>query len=505
MRNLSARLTVVTSLLAAVAAPSRAAGPAAELLGWVPARANVVLLIDKDALYQSEVAKNNRWGSPDVAMTGLDSLPANIGRLAVASQFGPGTGPAWEVTVVGLKKPISEAEFAKRNDGTRETIAGRPVVLTPRHGYVANLAPGVGGAHQPPNRPDAGRWLREATGKVPAGFSPYLKAAADRVGPAAPVVLAVDTTDMFDPGLVKAKLAASGTFKGKAAEAGAVAGLIAGMKGVTLTVKATDKLTGELKVEFAGPAAPLAAVGKPLLLEALDRMGVKADEMDGWAFAVKGDAVTLAGPLDPDSADQLLAPFLRPSASAVEPDEAAGGGSDAQSKASLRYFRAVQKIMNEVRNSKNDSYPQLAFRYNNGARRIDDLPILNVDDELLDWGAASATTFRAMAVVAQRVGGMISLAEANKSMTMTTTPNYYYGSAYAGGVGYWGAYGAGYGYATPTGAVGTSFQSNYGQIDNMNTMTNQKELEYRLKTWDTIKTATNDVRRKMVKKYGVEF
>ncbi len=68
--------------------------------------------------------------------------PGGASKLVVASQFAPESGPAWEVTVVALKKPASEADFARRNDGTRQTIADRPVVLTPRHGYVANPVPG---------------------------------------------------------------------------------------------------------------------------------------------------------------------------------------------------------------------------------------------------------------------------------------------------------------------------------------------------------------------------
>jgi hypothetical protein len=229
--------------------------------------------------------------------------------------------------------------------------------------------------------------------------------------------------------------------------------------------------------------------------------------MDGWALAVNGNAVTLAGPLTPDAADQLVAPLLGPGVGTSDPSEsdAAAVGSDAKAKASLKYFKAVEKLSNETRNSKNSSFEQLAFRFNNAARRVDDLPILHVDEELLDWGGATATTFRTMALVAQSTGGTISLAECNKSMSMVTTPNYYYGSASAGGIGYWGAYGGGYNYALPSGTTSTAVTSNYGQINNMTAMTNQKEMQYRLKTWDTIKTATTTVRRQMVKKYGIEF
>lgn len=503
------RLLGLTLLLAA-AAPAPAAGPVDDLLGWVPPRANVALMVDVEALYRTDVATANRWGQPDVPTTGLDSLPANAARLVVASQFGPGAGPSWQVSVMAQKKAVSEADFVLRSDGTKETLAGRTVFLTPRHGYVAALAPRVVGGYQPANRPEAGRWLREATGKVPAGLSPYLREASERVGVLDQIVLAVDTADMFEFGQVKARLGKAESLKAtKAAgvDIGGLSALFTGLKGVTLKIRASDKLAGEIRLDFAKPAAPLAAVGKPLLLEALDRMGLPADEMAGWQFAVRGEAVTFSGPLSPDAADQLLAPLLGPGTAAADPADAAAAatGPDAKAKASLKYFKAVEKISNDTRSARSENYTHLAYRFNNAAKRIDDLPMLNVDDELLDYGGAMATTFRSMGIVAQSTSGAINTAEANRAMSMVTTPNYYYGSVYAGGVGYWGAYGGGYGFAVPTGATSTNVVSNYGQVNNLNAMTKGKEADYRLKTWDTIKTATTDVRRKMVKKYGIEF
>jgi hypothetical protein len=509
MQGPSGRLALAASLaaLAAPAATTRAADAVADLLRWVPAGANVVLVVDVDALYRSEVAKAGKWGSDGLPTTGLDSLPAGASRLVMAAHAGLGGPPEWEVTVVGLKRPATEAGLARRHGGTRETVAGRSVLLTPRHGYMTVLAPGVIGAYQPPNRQGVGRWLREATGQPTAGPSAYLRAAAAAAGPEVPVVLAYDTADLLDPGLLKVRLGKADALNGKAGEVDALADLFAGLKGVTLTIRATDKLAGELRLDFAGPAAPLGtAVGKPLLLEALARIGEKGDEMGGWVLTVKGDAATFGGPLTEDTANLLLAPLLGPAASAADPTDPPGSADrEEKAQASLRYFRAVQKIANEVRNSRNDSFERLTFRFNNGARRIDDLPILNVDDELLDWGAAMATTFRTMAITAQKAGGMISLAEANRAMVSVTTPDYFYGSGFAGGVGPWGTVGGGWGFAVPSGTVSTGQVSNFAQIDNMNAVTNQTEFAYRQQTWDAIRNATNTVRRNMVRKYGIEF
>lgn len=499
------------SVAAAIAAtvlftqPSRAADNIADLLGWVPGQANVVLFVDADALYKTEVAKKHKWGTDNLPTTGLDSIPPNVSKLVVASSVVPQLGPAWEVTVAGMKKPVTDTELAKALGGTKDTIGGKPVVVTQKYGIVANLAPTVNGAFVPPNRQEVGRWLRESTGKVPANFSPYLKLAASAVGPNAPVVLAFDSTDMFDPAQLRTGLTKSEALKGKPVNPAEVAELFAGMRGMTLTVRATDKLTGEIRLDFGKPAAALQAVAKPLMLELLGRMGVKSDEMDAWTATVRGPTLTLTGDITEQALGTLVAPFLRPNASAIDSAGSPGDAPDAKAQASLRYYRAVDKVMRDLRTKNSPSYPELAHKYNIGARQVDDLPILNVDDELIEWGSAVSTTFRSMAIMAQATSGMITLAEANKQMVTVETPNYYYGSSYTAGAGYWGPYGWGGSYALPAGSTSTSTASNYGAVANFQSMTNQQEHQYRLNSWKTMETATSELRRKMVKKYGIEF
>jgi hypothetical protein len=155
--------------------------------------------------------------------------------------------------------------------------------------------------------------------------------------------------------------------------------------------------------------------------------------------------------------------------------------------------------MNEVRKISFSSFTKLASGYYGVARFVDELPILNVDDELLDWGASIATTFRTMAIAAQKAGGVLNLAEANKALAVVNTPSYYT----AGVGGYVGGYGWGYQYTVPT--TTSTTVSNYGQINNIQIMTKEQEAQYRRETWKNMDAATNELRRKMVKKYNVEF
>ena len=498
--RLTGSVTVVL-FLAAGAVP--AADTVADLLGWVPDRANAVLFVDADALQATPMATRLKWAAEKGPTFGLESLPPNAARLVVAAQIDPAGGTAWEVAVAAQRKAVGEAEFVKKNGGTRDTVGGKSVVVTDRYGIVTTLAPGVVAAHQPPNRQEAGRWLRAATGKAAPGMSPYLKQAAALVGPQTPVVLAFDTADMLPAARVKAGLAKSKVLEGKKVNPDALADLFAGMKGVTVVFRVTDHMTGEIRLDFDGPAAALKDVARPLLVEVLDHMGVGGDELEAWTATVAGNTVTLRGGLTRETAGQLVAPFLRPSLSSVGGDGGPESGSKAET--SVRYFRAVTKKVEELQGTKHKSFQAMALTYNTAARQIDDLPILNVDEDLLGWGGSMSTTLRTMAIAAQAASGQISQLDAQRSMSQVSNPNYYYGSSYGIRAGYWGAAGYGYNYAVPSGTTTTYTVSNNATINQLVMMTSQQEHQYRLNTWKNIDQATQDVRRAMVKKYMVEF
>ena len=281
------RLTFGAVVALCVAAASPAADSVADLLGWVPDRANAALFVDVEALHKTPMAVQMQWAGKKGPTFGLESLPPNAARLVIGSQIDINGGMGWEVAVAAQKKAVGDAEFAKASGGTLDTVGGKSVVVTEKYGIAATLAPGVAGSHQPPNRQEAGRWLRSATGKAGAGMSPYLKQAAALVGPQTPVVLAFDTADMLPAAKLKASLDKAKSLEGKKVRPDALADLFGGLKGVTLLLRITDHMAGEIRLDFDGPAAALKDVAKPLLLEVLDQMGL-GDEMDAWAVTFRG-------------------------------------------------------------------------------------------------------------------------------------------------------------------------------------------------------------------------
>ena len=103
------------------------------------------------------------------------------------------------------------------------------------------------------------------------------------------------------------------------------------------------------------------------------------------------------------------------------------------------------------------------------ARKIDRLPILNVDDDLLAFGADVAERFRKIALARKASGVRMGIRKSR------TYGHYYYGRR-------------------PT--------SNRIQIK---TEERAKASAVRIKEWKAIEDGLANIRRKMTKRYNVEF
>src|SRR5207244_10540196 len=97
--------------------------------------------------------------------------------------------------------------------------------------------------------------------------------------------------------------------------------LLAGMKGVTCTLRVSNTLNGELRLDFSAPAQPLAKVAKPLILEAIGSMGLHIEDLEKGQGQTKGSAVLFSGPLTLAGARQLFSPLLGPGMILDQPED----------------------------------------------------------------------------------------------------------------------------------------------------------------------------------------
>ena len=122
------------------------------------------------------------------------------------------------------------------------------------------------------------------------------------------------------------------------------------------------------------------------------------------------------------------------------------------------------------------------------SRKIDRMPILHVDPELLDFGAQLATTLRSMAL-SKREGGID------------------YGTATAGmGGGGYSNYSISYGYfGNPIGDVYSGARASAADRSAARAQSMASANGARVEGFKLIDDATAAIRRKMTQKYQVEF
>ena len=271
-------------------------------------------------------------------------------------------------------------------------------------------------------------------------ISPYLQEAvgfSDRVG--TEIIMALALHDVLSPDVVRGHLGKAETLAGKNVDLDALARAIAGIRGLTLGILIDKGVTGSLKVDFKDDVSMMAAFAKPLLLEALGNHGSMIDDFKDWRVTVQGTQVRLSGPLSETGLRQVLSVMDARTSSFISPSQQGSGqgGDDPTVEASLRYFNSIQILLEDLEGlkSKTKTWGQKAGWYDKYARKIDGLPMLNVDKDLLDYGQYVSFALRDASGALKEIGSRSRYRQVN------TAP--IYRTNYAVGYG-WGPYGYGW-------------------------------------------------------------
>jgi hypothetical protein len=357
-----------------------------------------------------------------------------------------------------------------------------------------------------------GRWVREAGAAPGPQLSPYLSEAyrfGNDLG--TPIILAMDLEDVATPEAIRQMLQESGKYKDAAVLEQRVA-LLASIRGVTLGITLLrDDPFGKIKVDFRDKVNVSADEAKTMLLDALAKRGAMLDELDDWKAGVAGTQVTLEGTLTASGTRRIASLFDRPPAFKQDVDTATATATPDKSaptaQASQEYYRRVSELIEDLREKPKRQTGGRTIAQNGVwcsqfARKVDKLPILNVDPELVAFGASVADSLRQAAESIKMIGARTGVRQVN------TQPQYDY---YTYGTTYGYSYRSGYGGAgyVPYGTSAT--------IAVPDTQAYSKELaraatEERISgaadargIFDQLEGAMSDIRRKMTMKYNVEF
>lgn len=462
------------------------------LLKKLPASTNSIVIINAKKVFDSPLAKLQQWAAKNANRfaTGANAIPPNVDLAVLGAQIDDQTlKTKAECGIVWLRDPADIGALAIRERGKVETISGLPSVQSARNGYFGLFGPNQVGFMFPAVRRDYAKWLRIATTSDRVTLSKYLQEAAAVAGEA-PIVVAFDAEDAMD------EIRAMHALKGCSAEAmpgGSMeecARVLGSIRGLTFAVQVNDAILGKVKIDFDRSAKPLEGHAKELFVELLNNQGMLIDDFKNWTARVEGSSISIGGPMTPVGLRQLLAIVTEVPSGAFEGDLAGQGGKPGPSEglaamnpqlaASQKYFKTTQDLLDDLRNFRFQTTGQYATMHERYATKIDRLPIYNVDDQLLNYGAGIGNHLRAVAM---------SLRGANIQAGIIDTSRPTTGS-YIG----FGGYGIGTG----------------GTVDSSAYFSARKQAvavgtQARLDQWSAIEQESAQIRRIMVEKYKADF
>ena len=461
----------------------------------LPAGTNVLLAIDVEKVLSAPMAVQNNWGNRADDGSRPVYLPQEADKVLVAAQVDPARGflRAWEAAVMGLKESLPMRLIAKAEGGYTETIQGMKAAWVPSDAYFFEIEPKTMGLMHPANRQAVSRWAASQKSRVTSPVSDYLLGAVSAVKVGPQIVLALDTQDVVQAHRMHQSLSQSEVVRKQKLNVDEITSVMTSMRGLKLRVTITDVARGSLQVDFDKPVTFNDRAAKGLLLGALTNLQAELPGVEDWDVKVSGNTILCSGDTEPDALRRILSMLEIPSTKfsslkEQDTDEATG---DVMAQNSLAYFKSITKLTADLeknsKSSRGDNY--WMDRY---AQKIDRLPILHVDPDLLDFGQKTVETLRLM-----------SGARKNANMSAGIRSSNIVSSG-GGGYGGYGGYNYGYGnsgyYNGRANARATMSAANTAKLEERAGASSTKIEGFRL-----IDNATSEMRRKMTERYNLEF
>jgi hypothetical protein len=386
----------------------------ADLLAKVPPSANVLVMLNADQIFQSDVATREHWKQhyDDTYSDSPLLLPPTAQQFVLASDLDLAyMKPRWEVAAMRLSDDPSMGLVARAVHGESDKLSGLETITTPKNALIVKFGPNLFGMMRPASRQAAARWIREASAAKSNTLSPYLATVAnipDQVG--TEIMMAIDLTDALNHDRVRQALEKSTILREKSIDLDSAAEIVTSIRGMALGVRVTNRTYGKLKVDFDHDLGKLADVAQPLLLEILRQAGAEIDEFTNWKVATTPKQITIEGELTANGLRRLFS-FLELDATAVAVAETAGPTQPSKpddsevAKESLKYYQSIARLLNDLSRERDAAtYSSIALWFDKYAKRIDRLPTLNIDKDLINYGAYVVARLRDARDAIQGVG-----------------------------------------------------------------------------------------------------
>ncbi len=478
-----ARITpFLAALICCCVASSPAAAQNEELLKGIPPGANAIALINAESLLNSDMSVRAGWKDKRDLHYGERPLmiPTEAQTVVIGAQLNPAEEMArvWEVAMMDLSVEFPIAAIARTEGGYVDPIRDLPAAWTPTNAYVVQFESKRLGMAFPANRQVVSRWVDYATSSESAHLSEYLQSATGLLSDKTQVVLAVDLRDIPQQHKVEERLSEAEEMKGHERQIDKLVPLIVGIRGVTVTIDVSSRITAKVRVDFSDSVAPLGDLAKPLVLAALDQFDAHLHDLDSFGVEAEGTSVTLYGVLSVEGLRRVASLLEVPSTkfSDLKDVEPAEEGSTDYVQASQAYYTSVAALIADLRQSLSNNRDNHALWMERYGRKIDALPILNVDNDLLTWGASVSETFRSMGI-----------AERSAGVRQGVRKSQVYGDYSYSGDGYY------------------NYRPESSRKNEIKREEEAKATLMRFDSWKAIEDSQAEIRRTMTQRYGVEF
>jgi hypothetical protein len=359
----------------------------------LPATSNAIIAINVEKVLQTPYAQKewlptaaDAWARQPVM------IPSGAKRLLMAAEVRmDNMEPVWEMSLVQMDKVPDLKLMAAKEGGHIDRVWDKDAVASPINAYFVPLDATTLASITPANRAAIAKWVRTPTTRPEGNMSSdYLQRVAAGLGDKTDIVMAMDLEGAFGVPRIRRWLDENDIKEIPEQQRDEAARTLGTMKGIMLAMTVAQDVTGRATVEFDRDAAALGPSAKAIMLGVLNAAGMRIDDIEQWNFAAAGKQVTMEGKLSTPALRRLLgivqSPIPAATATAGAADKSAGGDVPTDpAQASQRYFKVICANLDNLKVATSPTESAQWARAT--SKRIDQLPILNVDPELVKWGS----------------------------------------------------------------------------------------------------------------------
>lgn len=464
---------------------------AADPIDWLPEGVNAAARINVADVYKSPLAKKEGWlkQATESFIQQESFIPPGADQIFLGAELDLSDElvAVKKYSILVPEKGLTLEKLSPWLPGEIEKLGGKSLAQFGNDGYAVDTGDGFWLATSSASRQFISRWLKNGPSHGERKLSPYLRSALLSTDPQSQFVLAIDLQENFSEAEVAENLKAN-AWIGSDTVAKDVAQVLASAKGITIRLHVDTARTGSATIDFEKDTAPLKPVLDKLIEEVLTRVGASSEDIQGWKWTVGGKQIKGSGPVSPGSAREIISLLEPPSithAISASSDQPSAATEDPKPKASLKYSKSIRVLLDDLRATLNKEKDNHALYFERYGRKIDDLPKLNVDSALLDFGAKVSSSLRYQ-------GQSERMHKINAGTRKQQTYSTYASRTYYGNVGPynsgWNPYSAG---ASSPGVIGAE--------------ENQASKSVQFSEWKQIEDGLVAVRRAMTEKYHLEF